>query len=305
MSSTIVVIGVIGFVAQLVDGSLGMGYGVTSTTLLLSAGLAPAVASASVHMAEVGTTLVSGAAHWRFGNVNWRAVAMLAVPGGLGAFAGAWVLSGISADAATPWVSLVLSLLGVVILVRAMVGRAVSMRAYRPRFRSLGPLGAFAGFIDAAGGGGWGPVTTSALMAASRMQPRFVIGTVSASEFLVALGASAGFLFGLGASNFAWDAIAVLLAGGMAAAPIAAWLVRHVDHRSLAAVVAGMILFTNSERALAIVGFDPDAAHALRMVIVIGTLGLTLVLLALGRAATRGSRSSQYETLMPAPLTRD
>jgi uncharacterized membrane protein YfcA len=270
----IVLIGLIGFVAQLVDGALGMGYGVTSTTLLLTAGLAPAAASATVHMAEVGTTAVSGLAHWRFGNVNLRAVGLLAIPGAIGGFVGAVVLSNLSADTARPWVSLILGALGVLILIRAIKGTPVRTRAFRPRLLTLGPLGLVGGFIDATGGGGWGPVTTSTLMAANRMQPRRVIGTVSASEFLVALGASVGFLLTLGSQVIVWDALLVLLLGGLIAAPVAAWLVRHLDHRLLGVVVAGMILFSNVDRVLAAIGVGPTVGLVARVLILIGTITL-------------------------------
>jgi uncharacterized membrane protein YfcA len=270
----IVFIGLIGFIAQLVDGALGMGYGVTSSTLLLTAGLAPAAASATVHMAEIGTTAASGLAHWRFGNVNFRVVALLAVPGAVGGFLGAVVLSNLSADTARPWVSLILASLGVLILIRSIRGTAVRVKAFRPRLIALGPLGVVAGFIDATGGGGWGPVTTSTLMAANRIEPRRVIGSVSASEFLVALGASVGFLWSLGSQVIAWDALVVLLLGGLIAAPVAAWLVRHLDHRLLGVVVAGMILFTNVDRVLTLFGAGPAVGLMARGLIVIGTVAL-------------------------------
>ncbi len=299
LGNSLVVVAIVGFVAQLVDGSLGMGYGVTSTTLLLTVGLTPAVASASVHLAELGTTLASGAAHWRFGNVDWRTVTRLALPGGIGGFLGAYVLSSVDASAARPWVSLLLSVLGVLILVRAVRGTPVAVKAFRPRFRTLGPLGVFAGFLDAAGGGGWGPVTTSTLMASGRLHPRLVIGTVSASEFLVSLGASIGFLLGLGAQLIAWDAVVVLLLGGLIAAPIAAWMVRHIDHRSLGAVVAGMILITNAERVLGLVGVGPQAAEAVRWLLLSGTVCLGAGLL-LGQRRERATRSASALASSPA-----
>ncbi len=274
LGSNLVLVAVAGFIAQLIDGALGMGYGVTATTILLTAGLTPAVASASVHFAELGTTLASGAAHWRFGNVNWKVVSRLAIPGGIGAFLGAYVLSSVDATAARPWVSLVLLLLAVLILYRAVAGRSARLPQVPIRWYTLGPLGIVAGFIDAAGGGGWGPVSTSTLMAANRMQPRKVIGTVSASEFLVAAGASVGFLIGLGLEEIAWDAVAVLLVGGIIAAPIAAWLVRRIDHQILGAVIAGMIIVTNSERVLALAGVGPDVALAVRIVTIVLTVGL-------------------------------
>ncbi len=292
LGSSLVAVALVGFVAQLVDGALGMGYGVTSTTLLLTVGLTPAVASASVHFAELGTTLASGTAHWRFGNVDWKTVTRLALPGGIGGFLGAYVLSNVDASAARPWVSLVLSILGVLILIRAIKGAPVAVKAFTPRLRTLGPLGIFAGFLDAAGGGGWGPVTTSTLMASGRMEPRKVIGTVSASEFLVSLGASIGFLLGLGAQAIAWDAVAVLLLGGVIAAPIAAWLVRKIDHRSLGAVVAGMILITNSERVLGLVGVGAETAQAVRILLLTGTVCLATGLFLSQRRAKRAASES-------------
>ena len=276
LGSSLILVAVAGFVAQLVDGSLGMGYGVTSTTILLAAGLAPAVASASVHFAELGTTAASGTAHWRFGNVNWKVVSRLALPGGIGAFLGAYVLSSIDASAAKPWVSLILATLAGLILYRSVAGRSARLPRVPVRWYTLGPLGLIAGFIDATGGGGWGPVTTSTLLAANRMQPRMVIGTVSASEFLVAAGASIGFLFGLGLEEIAWDAVAVLLVGGLIAAPVAAWMVRHVDHQVLGCVVAGMILVTNSSRVLALVGVGPEIQELLRWVFAVGSVLLAV-----------------------------
>jgi uncharacterized membrane protein YfcA len=300
LGSSLVAVAIVGFIAQLVDGALGMGYGVTSTTLLLTVGLAPAVASASVHFAELGTTLASGTAHWRFGNVDWKTVSRLAVPGGIGGFLGAYVLSNVDATKAAPWVSLMLSVLGVLILIRAIKGAPVRMKAFNPRLVTLGPLGIFAGFLDAAGGGGWGPVTTSTLMASGRLHPRMVIGTVSASEFLVALGASIGFLLGLGAQAIAWDAVAVLLLGGVVAAPIAAWLVKHIDHRSLGAVVAGMILITNAERVLGLVGVGAETAQAVRILLFTGTACLAAGLFLSQRRAKKAAAT--HGASLPAPL---
>jgi uncharacterized protein len=270
--SILLVVGLVGMVAQLVDGSLGMGFGVTSATLLASVGFTPAVASATIHVAKIGTGLMSGAAHWRFGNVHWRAMVMLAGPGAVGAFVGAVVLSHVAAEAAAPWVAVILSALGVLILARTVLGRRPAIRLYSPRLRTLGPLGWVGGFIDSVGGGGWGPVTTSTLMAANRMSPNQVIGTVSASEMVVAIGSSAGFLLALGSQGVAWDAVAALLAGGLVAAPIAAWAVSRLDHRVLGALVGGMILFYNAERVLGIVGVHGDGVVVARAVIVTSAL---------------------------------
>ena len=189
---TLIVFALVGLVAQMVDGALGMAYGVTSTSLLLIAGINPATASASVHLAEVGTTLASGAAHWRFGNVDWKLVAKLGVPGAVGAFLGATALSALSTEDAAPYMSGILLALGVYILLRFSVRppKVATARRSPHGARFLSPLGLVAGFVDATGGGGWGPVGTPAILASGRMEPRKVIGSIDTSEFLVALAAS-------------------------------------------------------------------------------------------------------------------
>src|ERR687896_751868 len=182
---SLIVLGIVGLIAQLVDGSLGMAYGVKSTTLLLTVGIAPAAASAAVHLSEVGTTLASGFSHWRFGNVDWSKIVWLAIPGGIGAFFGAVVLSSISAEAAQPIVAVFLFGLGVYILVRFSfkVSNLISERPISRKF--LSPLGLVAGFLDAAGGGGWGPISTPTLLSSGRMQPRRVLGTAVAGVILL------------------------------------------------------------------------------------------------------------------------
>jgi len=243
----LIVLVVIGFFAQLVDGALGMAYGATSSTLLLAYGLNPATASASVHLAELGTTAASGLTHWRFGNVDWQTVRRIGIPGALGAFLGAVVLSSISAEIAKPWMAGILLALGTYILVRFTLFGPAKPRGRRyVRGRYLAPLGLGAGFVDATGGGGWGPVATPTLLATGKMEPRKVIGSVDTSEFLVALAASIGFLISLGSQGIAYRYVAALLIGGVAAAPIAAWLVRHVTPSLLGTSVGGLILITNS-----------------------------------------------------------
>jgi uncharacterized membrane protein YfcA len=235
-----------GLGAQLVDGALGMAYGLTSATLLLAAGFAPAVASASIHLSEVGTTLVSGAAHWKLGNTDWASVRWLAVPGGVGAFAGATLLSNLDGDAARPWISLFLVTLGAYVLIRfAFLGGRIQVNAGSLRRPLLAPLGLIAGFFDAVGGGGWGPISTPTLLASGRMEPRKVVGTVDTSEFLVAVCASVGFLLSLNHSMIAIPVVVAMLLGGVIAAPIAAWLVRWLHPRILGAAIGGVIVLTN------------------------------------------------------------
>jgi uncharacterized membrane protein YfcA len=224
-----------------------MAYGVTSSTLLLTVGLSPATASASVHLAELGTTAVSGYSHWRFGNVDWRTVRRIGFPGAVGAFLGAVVLSSISAEIAKPWMAGILLALGVYILVRfTLVGPPKPRGRRYVRGRYLAPLGLGAGFVDATGGGGWGPVATPTILATGKYEPRKVIGSVDTSEFLVALAASLGFLLSIGSQGVAFTYVAALLIGGIAAAPLAAWFVRHVTPGLLGASVGGLILITNT-----------------------------------------------------------
>jgi uncharacterized protein len=287
----LLMLGLVGFVAQLIDGALGMAYGVTSTTLLVTTGVTPAAASASVHLAEVGTTLASGAAHWRFGNINWRVVGLMTVPGGFAAFLGAVALSSISAETAVPLISAFLLCLGVYILIR------FSRPRQKPRSRRqlpgffLAPLGAFAGFMDAAGGGGWGPIGTTTLLSSGRMEPRQVVGSVDAAEFLVSIGASIGFLVALDASEIHAAWLVALLAGGLVAAPIAAWLVRKLPARILGTAVGGLIVVTNARTFGEAVGADPRLV--LGVVLALATIWVTAVAAAV--AADRRDRALAVE----------
>jgi hypothetical protein len=266
---TLVLVGLVGLAAQLVDGSLGMAYGVTSSTLLLAVGTNPAAASATVHLAEIGTTLASGVAHWRFGNIDWKVVARIGVPGAVGAFAGATVLSRLSTELAAPLMALILLTLGLYIAVRFTAWGLPRGNLGKPlRKRFLAPLGLVAGFVDSTGGGGWGPVGTPAILASGRLEPRKVIGSIDASEFLVAIAASIGFLLGLGSENIDLAWAAVLLIGGVIAAPIAAWLVRHIPPRVLGSAVGGLIVLTNARTLLKSDWIDaPDGVRSVAYIV--------------------------------------
>jgi uncharacterized membrane protein YfcA len=268
---SIIVLAIVGLAAQLVDGSLGMAYGVTSTTLLLAVGLSPALASASVHIAEVGTTLASGVSHWRFGNVDWSKIGWLAVPGGVGAFFGAVVLASvITAEAAEPIVAIFLFCLGVYILARFSFRRTTKPVIVRPVPRKfLGPLGLVAGFLDAAGGGGWGPISTPTLLSSGRMEPRKIVGTVDTSEFVVAFAASVGFLISLSFADIPWQVVGALLVGGLIAAPIAAWVVRILPMRVLGTAVGGVILITNMKTFLETAGVSGGLVFVIYALIVV------------------------------------
>jgi uncharacterized protein len=240
----LVLLALVGLAAQLVDGSLGMGYGVTSATLLVAAGVGPAAASAAIHFSEIGTSLVSGFSHHKLGNTDWRTVGVLALPGFVGAFAGATVLVNLDTDVAVPVVAGLLIGLGTYVTWRFLSPQRLRFGS-PPRARFLAPLGLFAGALDAAGGGGWGPVGTSSLLASGRLEPRKVVGSVDTAEFVVAVGGSLGFLVGLGTEGIAWGYVAALMLGGVVAAPVAAVLVRYLPARVLGVAAGGLIVLTN------------------------------------------------------------
>ncbi len=284
----LIVLGVVGLLAQLIDGSLGMAYGVTSSTLLLAAGIAPAAASAAVHFSEIGTTLVSGFSHHRLGNVDWRTVGIIAVPGGIGAFAGATFLSNIDGETAKPWVAALLLGLGVYV-----VWRFLALGGRRPQFKGrlsakfLAPLGVVAGLMDAIGGGGWGPVGTTSLLSSGRLEPRKVVGSIDTAEFVVAVGGSVGFLLALGTSGINFEYAAALLAGGVVAAPIAAWLVRKMAARVLGVAAGGLIIVTNSRTILESFGAAGATVAATALVLVVVWVSLIVSAVRQERAARR------------------
>jgi hypothetical protein len=247
----LIVLGLVGFGAQLINSSLGMGYGVTSTSALLAVGTAPALASATVNLSQVGSQLVSGYAHWRFGNVDWDVVRRIAMPGAAGAFAGALVLSWLSTAVARPLMAIILILLGTYILLRFTIwGTPRGRLGQRIRSRVLMPIGLIGGFLNSTGGGGSGPIITSALLASGRLAPRMVVGSISAAEFAVVSAGSAGFMVGLGLGgvNLGW--VLVMLAGGVLAAPAAAWLTKRVPGRMLGSIIGGLIVVINLRNLL-------------------------------------------------------
>lgn len=247
----LIVLAFIGFVAQLINGALGMAYGVSSTSFLLAYGIAPAVASASVHMAELVTTAASGLSHWKFGNVDKSVVKKLMIPGSIGAFLGACFLSSLPGESVKPFIAAFLFLLGFFVIFRFLFGKNQPRRAAgSKRGRWMAPLGLIAGFADSTGGGGWGPLTTPILLSRKEMEPRKVIGSVDASEFAVALFATLGFLISLGWNEVNWLWVGMLMAGGVVAAPIAAWFVRVVPSYLLGVLVGGLIITTNTQTLL-------------------------------------------------------
>ena len=242
---TVTLFALVGAAAQFVDGLLGMGFGITSASLLTVLGYSAVAASAGTHAAKVGTTLVSGVSHWREGNVDWRVLITVGVPGAVGAFIGAVVLTNIALDGARIWMAAILFLLGLTIIARFGYGKSL-FPAMKLRTRNLWPIGLFGGFVDATGGGGWGPVATPSLMTVTRHKPHRIVGTVSASEFLVAASASIGFLFGAGEAGVPWLAVLGLVIGGVITAPIAARLAKKAPTALLGVAVGGMVLMANT-----------------------------------------------------------
>lgn len=224
----------VGLLAQTVDGALGMAYGITSTTFLLSTGVPPAAASASVHLAEVFTTAFSGASHWRLGNVNKALFKRLVIPGVIGGVIGAYVLTSIDGKTIKPFITGYLLLMGIYILVKAF--RTIRLRTDPPTF--VAPLALTGGFADAVGGGGWGPVVTTSLVG-SGQDPRTTIGSVNAAEFFVAV--STGVSFAILGGLVHWTTIAGLVIGGLFAAPVAALITSRLSARTLMVIVGTLI----------------------------------------------------------------
>jgi len=242
---------VAGFAAQFIDGTLGMGYGVASNSLLVAIGLAPAIASASVHTAEIATTLVSGLAHHQLGNVKRELVIPLAIPGVIGGVLGAYFLSSVPGNTIKPWVAGILVVMGGLIVYRFFTRKewgVTGKRLSRPRMTLLGLV---AGFLDAVGGGGWGPVATPSLILSENGQPHEVVGSVNLVEFFVTLAETVTFALTIGLEAFRWDIVAALLVGGVVAAPVAAWVCKKLPHRVMG-VLIGVLLILLNVRTLAL-----------------------------------------------------
>lgn len=236
--TTILLYVLVGFAAQMIDGALGMAYGVSSNTLLLSLGLPPASASASVHMAEVVTTGVSGASHWRLGNVDWGLVKRLLIPGAIAGGIGAYLLTSFDGDVIKPYISGYLLIMGIVILVKAINHKERKPTGiHTARVSALAVVG---GFFDAIGGGGWGPIVTTTLVARGK-DPRLTIGSVNFSEFFVTLTESIVFVVTLSFSEY-WQIILGLLIGGAIAAPLAARVTKKMPVKALMLLVGSLII---------------------------------------------------------------
>lgn len=230
---TLLFIGV-GFLAQTIDGALGMAYGISCSSLLLSLGVSPAAASASVHIAEVFTSGASGLSHWRFGNVNKKLFKLLLIPGIIGALTGAYLLSSFDGNIIKPYISAYLLVMGVVV-----ISKALRKKTVKKKTKYVGPLALLGGFVDAVGGGGWGPVVTSTLIGSGR-QPRYTIGSVNTAEFFIAAAGAGMFTLMIGIDN--WNVVVGILIGGVLASPFAAYVCGKVNPKTLMLIVGVVII---------------------------------------------------------------
>lgn len=238
----------VGFIAQMIDGALGMAYGVSSNTFLLSLGVPPAAASASVHMAEVFTTGVSGLSHWKLKNIDTSLAKKLLIPGVLGGVSGAYLLTSLDGDMLKPWISAYLLVMGVVILIKAVNG----VKKNQGEIKHVSLLGLVGGFFDAIGGGGWGPVVTTTLVARGN-NARVSIGTVNFSEFFVTFAQSVTFILTLSFADY-WQVIVGLLLGGVIAAPLAAYITKHLPLKVLM-IIVGVVIIGLSIRTILLAVF--------------------------------------------------
>lgn len=238
----------VGFAAQLVDGALGMAFGVISNTLLVGVmGVPPALASQRVHLVECFTTATSGISHLLHGNIDKRLFFRLLIPGMIGGILGAYVLTSLDAGVVKPFVLAYLTAIGIYLLVRGLL--------YPPKIKEaklIAPLGLFGGFLDAAGGGGWGPVVTSNLLIQGA-DPRKVIGTVNSVEFFLTLTVSAAFIWHLGVADVAGATLGLLI-GGIAAAPLGAWAAKHFPPKQMLILVGFVLSLTSAYGAYKALG---------------------------------------------------
>ena len=226
----------VGIGAQLVDGSLGMGYGATATSFLLTLGVPPAVSSTSVHLSEMFTTGASAISHFKFKNINKKLFRTLLIPGVIGSIIGAYLLSDvIDGNVIKPYISAYMVVLGCII-----VSKGIKKNNVKKPTKRLGVLAIFGGFMDAVGGGGWGPIVTSTLIGRGR-DPRYTIGSVNAAEFAVAFASGVTFLLFEGINS--WQVVLGLMVGGMIAAPFGAYLVNKVNRKPLMVIVGLLVIF--------------------------------------------------------------
>ena len=284
-----------GFAASLVDGALGMGFGPTSSSILLAAGLAPAAVSASVNLAKVVTGFVAAVSHWKFRNLDRTLVLQLAVPGCLGAVVGVYVLSSIEGSTIRPYLAMLLTLIGIRILVRfarplpnpekataAVEGRVKQVLVFDRRGVKVA---AFLGGVTNGMIGAWGPVVTPFLLHRG-VRPRYAIGCVNTAEVAVASTSAFSLIASIGSAGINWPTVVAMLLGGVIAAPAAAWVIRHIPPGPMGVSVAGLLLLTNARDLLAWGGLRSGSTP---WVVYAGILLVTVIglLMALGRLGRR------------------
>ncbi len=245
---------VAGLCAQLIDGALGMGFGVISTSVLLGLGITPALASASIHTAEIATTLASGGFHFRFGNVNKHWLIPLTAAGVVGGIIGAAVLSNLPGGTMKPWVAGMLLAMGLLMIYRFAFRKAVFTGAKKTSAKRLVGMGLVAGCFDAIGGGGWGPIATPGLVLTENEEPRKVIGTVNFAEFFVTVAEAATFFIILGSGNYNWPMIGMIALGGVIMAPFAAWVTKRLPPRTLGILTGVIVVLYNARTLLKALG---------------------------------------------------
>lgn len=251
--------GAMSFFAQFIDGTLGMGYGATLATLLIAGGVAPAIASGSIHIAKMVSGLVSGGSHLWFGNVKREWLLPLIIPGIIGGACGAYLLASVQGDRIRPFIAGFLLLLGVLIVYRflrrkkqkpAVKENGNTLRSRYSSFK-LPVLGFIAAAADAIGGGGWGPIATPGLILTENTEPSKVVGTVNLAECFVAISISITLIAKIGFQSFNWSLVGAVMAGGIIAAPIAAYLCKKVPSRLLS-IFIGLLLIALNLRTLLI-----------------------------------------------------
>jgi len=243
----------IGFFAQFIDGTVGMGYGAFSASLLIGMGIMPALASASIHTAEIAVSFFSGVSHLRFGNVKKEWLLLLVIPGAVGGALGAYFLASIPGGTIKPFIAGFLLLMGVVILYRFVPPKRIpspsrlSVALSNPKISShkISALGFIAAFFDAVGGGGWGPIATPGLILTENTEPRKVIGTINLAEFFITIVIAITFFIVLGTEEYDWSMIGMLLIGGAMAAPLAAYLCKRLPARMLGILVGTALIGFN------------------------------------------------------------
>ncbi len=243
-----------GFLAGYIDGAIGMGFGVTSSSLILTMGIVPAVVSASVHTAKVFTALFAGISHWRFGNIRRDIALPLIAPGIIGGIVGVVLISYVPSQTAKPIIALFLFLVGLIIFLRYLIRKNVLIVEKPISKSSLTTLGFIAAFCDSTAGGGWGPIATPSLIMTNKSEPRKVVGSVNTSEFFIALAQTITFLITLGPLAFHWTWVLALLIGGAVAAPLAAYTCKKVPSRWLGLLIGLILMVSNSLTLLHVIG---------------------------------------------------